>query len=352
MLTPGVSIIVPIYKRERFLHRCVDSIVNQTLRDIEIILVNDGSPDRCPVICDEYAAKDKRITVIHKENGGVSSARNAGMDISRGEFIGFVDPDDYVGPEYFGNMFQGFQKHTDANLVISGFTFVYKTREKKYAYGTYALLDRKEFLSNFLTLQKEGYLISVWNKLYRMQLIDGIRFEVGTHRAEDLLFNLQYFTLCRKFVLIPQSRYFHTLTDESITVNAYRRYIVDNELENSLSRRRKIISLYIKNGISRDMIEKNLLGEPLWFYIVIRNLMARGTPYNFRQQIEQIRKIQQYRGTNTSVINETGITKFVIFFCYYVKSHIMVWVFLKLFLPANKIARFVKNKIYLHRLLF
>ena len=93
---PKVSIIVPVYKVEKYLRKCIDSIINQTLKDIEIILVDDGSPDNCGKICDEYAAKDTRIKVIHKENGGLSSARNAGMEVAEGEYIGFVDSDDWI----------------------------------------------------------------------------------------------------------------------------------------------------------------------------------------------------------------------------------------------------------------
>ena len=91
-----ISIIVPVYKVEKYIDRCVESIINQTYKNIEIILVDDGSPDNCPKICDEWAKKDKRIRVIHKENRGVSSARNVGIDVAKGKYIGFVDSDDYI----------------------------------------------------------------------------------------------------------------------------------------------------------------------------------------------------------------------------------------------------------------
>ena len=94
-----ISIIVPVYNVDKYLSKCIDSIISQTYNDIELILVDDGSPDNSPKICDEYARKDNRIIVIHKENGGVSSARNAGLDIAKGKYIGFVDPDDYIVSE-------------------------------------------------------------------------------------------------------------------------------------------------------------------------------------------------------------------------------------------------------------
>ena len=95
------SVIVPIYKVEEYLHRCIDSIINQTYTNLEIILVDDGSPDNCPMICDEYAKKDSRIRVIHKKNGGLSDARNAGLEIATGEYIGFVDSDDWIHKDMY-----------------------------------------------------------------------------------------------------------------------------------------------------------------------------------------------------------------------------------------------------------
>ena len=96
-----VSVIVPVYKVENILHYCIDSILNQTYKDFELILVDDGSPDRCPKMCDDYAKKDSRIKVVHKKNGGLSDARNAGMAVATGEYISFIDSDDYVSDDFF-----------------------------------------------------------------------------------------------------------------------------------------------------------------------------------------------------------------------------------------------------------
>ena len=100
-----VSIVVPIYNVEKYLEQCIDSIINQTLKDIEIILVDDGSPDNCPQICDDYAKKDSRIKVVHKKNGGLSSARNAGIEVATGDYIGFVDSDDYIELDMYEKMY-------------------------------------------------------------------------------------------------------------------------------------------------------------------------------------------------------------------------------------------------------
>ena len=115
MKSPTISVIVPVYNAEKTLRRCVDSILAQTFEDFELILINDGSKDQSGDICDEYAAKDSRVKTIHKTNGGVSSARNAGLRIAQGEYIAFIDSDDYIDNDYL----LGF-KHYDADLIISG----------------------------------------------------------------------------------------------------------------------------------------------------------------------------------------------------------------------------------------
>ena len=101
-----ISIVIPVYKAEQYLDQCISSVVNQSYRNLEIILVDDGSPDQCGKLCDEWAEKDKRIRVIHKENGGLSDARNAGLDIASGEYIGFVDSDDFVHPEMYQRLYE------------------------------------------------------------------------------------------------------------------------------------------------------------------------------------------------------------------------------------------------------
>ena len=115
-----ISVIVPVYKVEKYLRRCLDSLAAQTLDDIEIIIVDDGSPDGCPAICDEYAAKDARMKVVHKENGGLLSARKAGFAASKGDYIGFVDGDDWVEPDTFLNMYKAVCENSP-DMVLSDF---------------------------------------------------------------------------------------------------------------------------------------------------------------------------------------------------------------------------------------
>ena len=117
---PKVSIIVPVYNVEKYLNRCIQSLLNQTLKDIEIIMVDDGSPDRCPQMCDNYAKKDNRIKVIHKQNAGLGYARNSGLEIATGEYIAFVDSDDFVNSQMYETLYNN-AVSTKADVVYSGF---------------------------------------------------------------------------------------------------------------------------------------------------------------------------------------------------------------------------------------
>lgn len=135
---PKISIIVPVYKAEPYLRKCIDSILNQTFKDFELILVDDGSPDRCGEICDEYALKDSRIKIIHKENSGRSSARNVGLDIAQGEYIGFVDSDDWIEPDMYEVLYSK-AKIESADIIALNYNCC--IGEKKYLWS-YTKLEK------------------------------------------------------------------------------------------------------------------------------------------------------------------------------------------------------------------
>lgn len=206
MIHPLVSIIVPIYKVEPYLRRCLDSIVNQTYTNLEIILVDDGSPDGCPQICDEYAAKDNRIVVIHKENGGLSDARNAGLDICKGEYISFVDSDDLLdlkAMEYMLNT------GTDVDIVISNVKMFINDEEISNSNKTHCNSSSFKIIGSddlLLRLCKDGdaYLRSAWGKLFKKELFFNIRFPKGK-LYEDMYVNyrLYYKAFKSTFISIP-----------------------------------------------------------------------------------------------------------------------------------------------------
>lgn len=156
----SVSIIVPVYKAEAYLHRCLDSILAQTFTDWELLLVDDGSPDRSGVICDEYAAKDDRIRVFHKENGGVSSARQKGQDEAQGEYTIHADPDDWVEPTMLEELYKK-AKADDADMVICDY-YMNDGENQTYITQKPTVLDRKTVLGELLFQQLHG---SCWNKL-------------------------------------------------------------------------------------------------------------------------------------------------------------------------------------------
>ena len=173
---PRLSVIVPVYKVEKYIHTCVDSILNQTFTDFELILVDDGSPDNCGKICDEYAKKDSRVKVIHKKNGGQSSARNKGLDHAKGNYISFIDSDDDILPEMFEKMMSFIEVQ---NLDIA-FCDVILVRGKRIRtgnmYSQNKVFDNREALIDLLKGKIDN---AVWNKIYKKNVFDRVRFVEG-----------------------------------------------------------------------------------------------------------------------------------------------------------------------------
>lgn len=186
---PKISVIVPVYKTEGLLDRCVESIVGQTYKNLEIILVDDGSSDNCPAMCDEWAEKDSRIRVIHKENGGVSSARNAALDIATGDYIGFVDSDDWIEPEMYSSLIQKISE-SGKNIALCSYYAVEISGER---YECRCVVDKevldKDDYFRFIVLGGDGGYI--WNRLYDADILKEVRFDEDIWYSEDLLFNFK-----------------------------------------------------------------------------------------------------------------------------------------------------------------
>lgn len=173
-----ISIVVPIYKVEKYLRRCIDSLIHQDYPDIEIILVDDGSPDNCGTICDEYVQKDNRIKVIHQQNGGLSAARNAGIDIAQGDYLMFVDSDDWVEKNFCSLAIQK-AKTTNSDIVVFGYNDVYENRTVK---KSIIENDEKKYSSEEALKELHGgkILSFAWNKIYKAKLFKtGIRYPNG-----------------------------------------------------------------------------------------------------------------------------------------------------------------------------
>lgn len=219
---PKISIIVPVYKVEKYLHRCLDSVKNQNFTDWECILIDDGSPDDSGKICDEYAEKDERFIVIHQENAGVSAARNKGLDEAKGEWICFVDSDDWIKKEMLFELFECAVKH-QADVVVCGCTTIDETHKCSNFCPTLGWLNIPR---NF-----EWYMQGPWAKLFKYSTLinNGIRFPLNITLAEDLFFVFQTFYHTRKIFGINQSLYNYFINSNSVTRRLTKKNICDQE---------------------------------------------------------------------------------------------------------------------------
>lgn len=211
-----ISVIVPVYNVEPYLHQCVDSILAQTYTDFELILVDDGSPDNCGAICDEYAEKDSRIRVIHQKNGGLSAARNAGIDAARGEYLAFVDSDDWVHPEMLRLLHQAI---CQTGLQISACSFL-RTHEREVVIEPVKLDIIELDGASFYASEKNVEACIACNKLYKRELFCKIRYPEGrTHEDEFVTYKLLYWA--GKVAYIPAKMYFYYQNAQGIMGRPY-----------------------------------------------------------------------------------------------------------------------------------
>lgn len=214
---PLVSVIIPIYKVEKYLRQCVDSIIDQTYHKLEIILVDDGSPDNCGTICDGYVKKDERIQVIHQKNGGLSAARNAGLDIAKGDYIFFVDSDDWIANDTIQKMLAKYEE-TNADLVLCDICPFYEadySGVKKQASPLKAeVLDQKELIERLMQ-EAAWYYCVAWNKLYPRTLLEGIRFPVNFIHEDEAVAH-RIFEKCQTIAVIAEPMYFYRQTNSGI----------------------------------------------------------------------------------------------------------------------------------------
>lgn len=204
-----ISIIVPIYKVEKYLDRCIESIVNQTYKNIEIILVDDGSPDNCPQMCDEWAKKDERIKVVHKQNGGVSTARNAGLDIATGEYIQFVDSDDFLELNACEILISN-MKNTNADLVVANFKNIGGEARIKQI-NDFVTRDQSDAMVKLISCGSFGYLHA---KLFRKELIKSY-FICELKYHEDFIFVSEYIKNCTTISYLNTTIYNYVLNQNS-----------------------------------------------------------------------------------------------------------------------------------------
>ena len=238
-MTPSVSVIIPVYRVEEYLRSCVDSILGQTLRDIEIILVDDGSPDNCPAICDEYAAKDSRVKVLHKENGGVASAVAAGIRAATGTYVGFIDSDDWADPDYYEQLYCCV---TEQNADMAEGQFVSELmspggqqtlgaiRSETRVYQGREDICRlsKRYLLSFLydgtpSRPDRPLTYGRWDKLYRREILCQALplYDEQLSLGEDALLNAAVLPACARVVTLKASaRYHHRILSGTVSHRA------------------------------------------------------------------------------------------------------------------------------------
>ena len=257
-----ISIIIPVYKVENYLEKCVDSVINQTYKNLEIILIDDGSPDNSGAICDEYAKKDSRIKVIHKKNGGLSDARNAGLKVVTGKYIGFVDSDDYIEKDMFETMYKLAKMYQAEISIVSYAEWKNGKILNDMNSGELNLYNKVEAIKELLIDSKiQSYM---WNKLFKNELFEDIEFPVGKN-FEDIATTLKIFEKCNKIVRMETAKYNYIRRDDSIIGNrSYKTY--NDYLDVILD---KYLYLFNKYPEIEEYNAYNFIINMLWVYTII-----------------------------------------------------------------------------------
>ena len=213
---PEISVIVPVYQVESFLDRCIRSILGQTFQDFEIILVDDGSPDRCPEMCDAWGKKDGRIRVVHQENGGLSAARNAGLSVCTGQYVSFVDADDWIEPQMLEYLLGLLLAHPEAQIAQCEAAVSRKEGPvQAQPPENIRVFDQKAMLDYFFRIHGENSNTAVWNKLYRREILRGFSF-VNTLN-EDVESSYEFFQRAQNMVVSNQKYYHYFVNGTGIT---------------------------------------------------------------------------------------------------------------------------------------
>jgi glycosyltransferase involved in cell wall biosynthesis len=211
-----VSVIIPIYCVEDYLSECIDSVINQSIHDLEVILIDDGSPDRCGLICDEYASKDERIKVIHQSNHGVSFARNAGIDISTGDYLSFIDPDDFILTDMYSSMIQSAEQ-LGADIAICGFDYCSENgcflKKESVPEGVFS---QRELLLSIYG-RPNRFHGSMCNKIFTRSVIEGLRFDERVSVGEDWLLLFECYKRTKIAVSLADCFYTVRLRSDSAT---------------------------------------------------------------------------------------------------------------------------------------
>ena len=253
-----ISVVVPVYKVEKYLDHCVKSIVEQSYRNLEIILVDDGSPDRCPLKCNEWAKRDDRIRVIHKQNGGLSDARNTGLQMATGNYISFIDSDDWISMDFYENLYRSITE-SNAQIAASGIVWAYNDHLQydKFTYNQ-QIFSPEEALKTLI--QGRGFYAVAWNKLYKKTLFEGIEFPVG-RLHEDEFVTYRLVGKATKLALCQNVIYYYRQREGSIMQEWSIKHLdaLDAFFQRNIYLAKYYPKLYLNDKVT-------LLMECVWFF--------------------------------------------------------------------------------------
>lgn len=294
-----ISIIVPIFNVEKYLKQCLNSIINQTYRNLEIILVDDGSPDNCGSICDEYAKQDSRIKVIHKNNGGLSSARNSGLDIANGEYISFIDSDDYVAENFIETLYK-LCKDNSVEIAECGFLrFPNDNKDKQEEKKEIKIFNKIEKIKHLYDINLATRTVVVWNKLYKRNIYKDIRFPEGKIN-EDEFTTYKALYKCEKNIAITNEKlYYYRYNEESIMGRSFN--IKRLALLDALKERR---DFFIKNN-EKDLFDLTVIYYQHYLYeyfFLVKDYIDK--PYKYLKKIKKELKINVEDYINTDYYEE------------------------------------------------
>lgn len=301
-----VSVIIPVYKVEKYLKRCIESVVNQSYKNIEIILVNDGSPDKCGEICDAYAKIDSRIKVIHKENGGLSSARNAGLDIASGEYIMFVDSDDWIEEDSLEKL----DKYMDMSYDIINFKFRFAKGKTKNIELNDKLKDSYECdLLSYIDKLFLGELdFFIWNKLYKKNLFDKVRFPEGRN-YEDLATIYKLYFKAKNIIVTDYTLYYYWLgNSNSITSNS----TIKNMTDYLLSAK----EIYEVNKNYLQINKRDFSSVDTWYKMMIIQLLINYTKSTYKDddlKREILSELRSSKAKISAVYKQGKIIKYALY---------------------------------------
>lgn len=293
------SVILPVYNVEKYIKRAVESLVNQSYRSFEVILVNDGSTDNSGNICDDYARKYNFVKVLHQKNAGSGKARQNGLNYANGNYVVFVDPDDFLSHNALENNFQ-LLRDNELDIIINGYfgiekTISGKTNKKQYINDVNGHLNRRDFINSFSTLNK-NYLKPLWNKVYSLDFIRKNNITFSSQRlGQDVLFNYEAFKYAESIYVDHNCYYNYDSTRDGSAVNKYWKDRLEFEL--NICRSMKKLFDSFDSSENEPLLRQEEL-QALWYAILveIRNIHYKGSPYNTNtKRIERIREVSEMK---------------------------------------------------------